>query len=1006
MSMTRERELSGEGRLREAIRVVALNNLEWTLRQPEKVDKLWEHQLLMLWAVRGFLAAGHIAGYMSEPTGVGKSAVIIKLAEALGLRTLILSPTQQILDQTFEAAKQFAPQLQITNYDARGKDLSGQTVNTTYQSALSLLENNHEEDVKKCFDPNDIQLVLCDEAHLGLGEIRHTIYRRFPNALFIGLTATPHFTPIEGFIERGLVDPSEPWVGLFRNEIHQMPLEEAIEREILCNLDIYTIKTNITVPDITITPQPQIGEKDYSQKDLERYFTTKARNALAIGMITGKIPPDVRPTQEQEKTIQAIFEQIQGKRIAVFCVSINHAEELALQLKQRGITAAAVHSRIPSHVRTRILQAHKTGEIQVVLGVDILRIGWDSPKTEAGIYLRPTYSGIVKVQELGRILRPSEKSGKTKALAVEVVDTFTKRVQSPILIPNIFDPEYVLRGTQIGTIPGKTQAYKVKAEPKIAFYGMDVGSILETAHSQELLRKRLKSATLTETHQIIYDFLAEMQKQKPDVTTYELFQALSEQLPLRIPQEVYERSLQSITSLDSNIQNLGKRVLLWLHAKTLLEIVDSLFFEGVDPEEERDEMLHTALVAVQDKILRLQPGRKITAPSIHSSAKGAILDYLAKRDGVPIEIAQYPISRLLVQIIKKEIEAGEKLSTAKLNDFITDLQQETGCPRKRLESFVASLMAYAALNRQEDILEEGPYQKTEQKALEKDVDQVLSTLTNRERRVVESVFGLAGSSEMSLEETGKFFGVGKERVRQIRDRALRHLHHPKRSGLLKVYEDGPEQDLPIAWGGSIPNIGLKSPSVPAQVPPEEAQKAVVGRGLQLELKSTGDISLNIDHFNIEERAKKQLLDLGIVHIGNLFTIPTDELLTRWGENKTGLIQILKEVQEVLEKTYREAQGFEIPSDPRLLLHISDSYLVCMGEALTETIGPASTEEKEVMKLRLEELRKKPYFSRTIPTEEDVIKLGDSPAQRGACRKIFINAVWALEDLTYLLTGRF
>ena len=67
------------------------------------------------------------------------------------------------------------------------------------------------------------------------------------------------------------------------------------------------------------------------------------------------------------------------------------------------------------------------------------------------------------------------------------------------------------------------------------------------------------------------------------------------------------------------------------------------------------------------------------------------------------------------------------------------------------------------------------------------MDDVLRTLTARERRVLQLRFGLADGHQRTLEEVGKRFGVTRERVRQIEAKALRKLRHPSRSAKLRDY---------------------------------------------------------------------------------------------------------------------------------------------------------------------------------------------------------------------------
>ena len=71
--------------------------------------------------------------------------------------------------------------------------------------------------------------------------------------------------------------------------------------------------------------------------------------------------------------------------------------------------------------------------------------------------------------------------------------------------------------------------------------------------------------------------------------------------------------------------------------------------------------------------------------------------------------------------------------------------------------------------------------------LKEQLDDVLETLTYREKRVLELRFGIATGHPHTLEEVGKEFGVTRERIRQIEAKALRKLRHPSRSKKLKDY---------------------------------------------------------------------------------------------------------------------------------------------------------------------------------------------------------------------------
>ena len=73
--------------------------------------------------------------------------------------------------------------------------------------------------------------------------------------------------------------------------------------------------------------------------------------------------------------------------------------------------------------------------------------------------------------------------------------------------------------------------------------------------------------------------------------------------------------------------------------------------------------------------------------------------------------------------------------------------------------------------------------------LKEQLEEVLESLTDREKKVLRLRFGLDDGKARTLEEVGKQFGVTRERIRQIEAKALRKLRHPSRSKKLKDYLD-------------------------------------------------------------------------------------------------------------------------------------------------------------------------------------------------------------------------
>jgi RNA polymerase primary sigma factor len=87
----------------------------------------------------------------------------------------------------------------------------------------------------------------------------------------------------------------------------------------------------------------------------------------------------------------------------------------------------------------------------------------------------------------------------------------------------------------------------------------------------------------------------------------------------------------------------------------------------------------------------------------------------------------------------------------------------------------------------EDEFSPTPMQSAYQSLLKEKIEEVLSTLSPREARVLRLRFGLNSDKAYTLEEVGEKFGLTRERIRQIEGKALRRLRHPRRARQLKEY---------------------------------------------------------------------------------------------------------------------------------------------------------------------------------------------------------------------------
>jgi RNA polymerase primary sigma factor len=81
----------------------------------------------------------------------------------------------------------------------------------------------------------------------------------------------------------------------------------------------------------------------------------------------------------------------------------------------------------------------------------------------------------------------------------------------------------------------------------------------------------------------------------------------------------------------------------------------------------------------------------------------------------------------------------------------------------------------------------GPDDETFERALSESIEEVLSTLKEREAKILRLYYGLDGQEPMTLEEIGSMLGITRERVRQIKEKALSRLRHVSRAKALESY---------------------------------------------------------------------------------------------------------------------------------------------------------------------------------------------------------------------------
>ena len=124
--------------------------------------------------------------------------------------------------------------------------------------------------------------------------------------------------------------------------------------------------------------------------------------------------------ERNQLIVDTYLKYVNGKKIVIFCASVDHAAEIAKLLRDSGVKAEAVSGRDRVEVREKILKDYETGSTNVLCACDLLNEGWDSPHTTVLFMARPTMSKTIYLQQLGRGTRRCP--GKEDLLVIDFVD--------------------------------------------------------------------------------------------------------------------------------------------------------------------------------------------------------------------------------------------------------------------------------------------------------------------------------------------------------------------------------------------------------------------------------------------------------------------------------------------------------------------------------------------------------------------------------------------------------
>ena len=317
-------------------------------------------QIEALCSLENTRAEGARRALVQAATGVGKTYLAAFDSKKYE-RVLFVAHREEILKQAAESFKNVRDSDDYGFFDGESKCTDKSVI---FASVATLGRNEYLNN--KYFASDYFNYIVIDEFHHAINDQYQRIVNYFNPQFLLGLTATP-----ERMDGRNIYEICD----------YNVPYEISLKEAILVPFHYYGI----------------FDDTDYSKLHIVRgRYDEKELNETYIGNV------------HRYELIYKYYCKYGSRQALGFCCSKEHAREMAKEFSSRGIPSVAVFSDASGEYtekRNVAIQKLKNGEIRVIFSVDMFNEGVDITSVDMVMFLRPTESPIVFLQQLGRGLR-------------------------------------------------------------------------------------------------------------------------------------------------------------------------------------------------------------------------------------------------------------------------------------------------------------------------------------------------------------------------------------------------------------------------------------------------------------------------------------------------------------------------------------------------------------------------------------------------------------------------
>lgn len=341
---------------------------------------------------------GATRGLVVAATGVGKTYIAaFDVQRFKAKRALFIAHRDEILQQAIKSFEAVHPTATTCLFTGQNKQ-DFATAQFVFASVQTLGRETYLN--PSYFSPHDFCHITVDEFHHAAAPGYRRILGYFTPKFLLGLTATPY-----------RMDNQDLLALVSDQIIYQIDLISAINRGLLCPYKYYAVYDDSVNFDQVV----RSGGK---------YDIASLEAVLALN-------------QRKEQVLEK-YKQLAGASTIAFCASINHAEDMAAYFNSKKVNSKALHSQSEDangQQRQLALREFSGGNIQVLFVVDLFNEGVDIPSVDTVLFLRPTESYVVFMQQLGRGLRLHQ--GKAHLTVIDFIGNYKRAHYKPLLLAGL-----------------------------------------------------------------------------------------------------------------------------------------------------------------------------------------------------------------------------------------------------------------------------------------------------------------------------------------------------------------------------------------------------------------------------------------------------------------------------------------------------------------------------------------------------------------------------------------